>query len=241
MLQDPSHARASEMPRRALEYAGADYVLPVSKIAPKLIELVNSRDVAMKRSSNNKNEKTSTNKAGSRKGARASEGEVRANEQVAYSEESNGKPSVFACPECSGVLWELKEERLLRYRCRVGHSYTADSLKKRAGRIRRKSSVGRDAVLGRKSCHDPPDDGLRQGPKKLRRTPEGPGRIRHQKCRDHPQHDLLGTVKLSGHLERAPFLYELNLGEPARVSTRRSLTLKREASFSIPSVKQPIQ
>jgi two-component system, chemotaxis family, protein-glutamate methylesterase/glutaminase len=104
MLQDPSHARASEMPRRALEYAGADYVLPVSKIAPKLIELVNSRDVAMKRSSNNKNEKTSTNKTGSRKGARASEGEVRANEQVAYSEESNGKPSVFACPECSGVL-----------------------------------------------------------------------------------------------------------------------------------------
>src|ERR1700757_1738275 len=83
----------------------------------------------MKRSSNNKNEKTSTNKTGSRKGARASEGEVRANEQVAYSEESNGKPSVFACPECSGVLWELKEERLLRYRCRVGHSYTADSLK----------------------------------------------------------------------------------------------------------------
>jgi hypothetical protein len=47
------------------------------------------------------------------------------NEQIPYSEESHGKPSVFACPECRGVLWELEEGRLVRYRCRVGHGYTA--------------------------------------------------------------------------------------------------------------------
>ena len=39
-----------------------------------------------------------------------------------------GTPSVFGCPECGGVLWEMKEGAMLRYRCRVGHAYTAESL-----------------------------------------------------------------------------------------------------------------
>lgn len=40
----------------------------------------------------------------------------------------NGKPSQFACPECGGVLWEIDQSGLLRYRCRVGHAYTARNL-----------------------------------------------------------------------------------------------------------------
>jgi two-component system chemotaxis response regulator CheB len=39
-----------------------------------------------------------------------------------------GIPSPFGCPECGGVLWELAGEEMLRFRCRVGHAYTADSL-----------------------------------------------------------------------------------------------------------------
>jgi two-component system chemotaxis response regulator CheB len=39
-----------------------------------------------------------------------------------------GAPSQFACPDCGGVLWELEDEGMLRYRCRVGHAYTAQSL-----------------------------------------------------------------------------------------------------------------
>ena len=37
-----------------------------------------------------------------------------------------GKPSAFGCPACGGVLWEVDDEDLLRFRCRVGHAYTAD-------------------------------------------------------------------------------------------------------------------
>jgi two-component system chemotaxis response regulator CheB len=37
-----------------------------------------------------------------------------------------GESSVFSCPACGGVLWELEDENLLRFRCRVGHAYTAD-------------------------------------------------------------------------------------------------------------------
>jgi two-component system chemotaxis response regulator CheB len=40
-----------------------------------------------------------------------------------------GKPSVFGCPECGGVLWEINEDGLLRFRCRVGHAYTAQYLR----------------------------------------------------------------------------------------------------------------
>jgi two-component system, chemotaxis family, protein-glutamate methylesterase/glutaminase len=39
-----------------------------------------------------------------------------------------GPPSGFTCPECSGALWELREAELVRYQCRVGHSYSEEAL-----------------------------------------------------------------------------------------------------------------
>ncbi|KRR10649.1 protein-glutamate methylesterase [Bradyrhizobium jicamae] len=37
-----------------------------------------------------------------------------------------GERSLLACPDCHGVMWEIKEGNLLRYRCHVGHAYTAE-------------------------------------------------------------------------------------------------------------------
>ena len=39
-----------------------------------------------------------------------------------------GVPSTMACPECHGVLWEVKDEELVRFRCRVGHAYSDEAL-----------------------------------------------------------------------------------------------------------------
>ncbi len=39
-----------------------------------------------------------------------------------------GTPSGFACPDCAGVLWELQDGEMIRFRCRVGHAWTANSL-----------------------------------------------------------------------------------------------------------------
>jgi two-component system chemotaxis response regulator CheB len=39
-----------------------------------------------------------------------------------------GTPSGFTCPECHGGLWEIDDGHLPRYRCRVGHGFSADSL-----------------------------------------------------------------------------------------------------------------
>jgi two-component system chemotaxis response regulator CheB len=38
-----------------------------------------------------------------------------------------GEPSAYSCPACGGVLWEVEDGDVLRFRCRVGHAYTADS------------------------------------------------------------------------------------------------------------------
>jgi two-component system chemotaxis response regulator CheB len=39
-----------------------------------------------------------------------------------------GTPSGFTCPECEGPLWEIQDKKILRFRCRVGHAYTAESM-----------------------------------------------------------------------------------------------------------------
>lgn len=44
------------------------------------------------------------------------------------SETQHGKLTRFTCPECEGALWEITDGTLLRYRCHVGHAFTADTM-----------------------------------------------------------------------------------------------------------------
>lgn len=41
---------------------------------------------------------------------------------------SLGEPSNYACPECHGVLLEMKEGDRVRFRCHTGHAYSLESL-----------------------------------------------------------------------------------------------------------------
>ncbi|MFL5490512.1 MAG: chemotaxis protein CheB, partial [Gemmatimonadales bacterium] len=34
----------------------------------------------------------------------------------------------MTCPECHGTLWEVKDNALVRFRCRVGHAYSDEAL-----------------------------------------------------------------------------------------------------------------
>ena len=43
-------------------------------------------------------------------------------------DERPGVLSGFTCPECAGPLYEIRDGKLVRYRCRVGHAYTPDSV-----------------------------------------------------------------------------------------------------------------
>ena len=39
-----------------------------------------------------------------------------------------GDPAGLGCPACGGSLWEVDDEAVLRFRCRVGHAYSSESL-----------------------------------------------------------------------------------------------------------------
>jgi two-component system chemotaxis response regulator CheB len=128
IVQDPRDAARDQMPLHAIQYAKPQYVLRTREIVPNLVQLVNfeQRKTEMPKRSRNA-QGTSTN--GKKNGSKVST-KPEANLTVSYPEESDGVPSVFACPECHGVLWELKDKELVRFRCRVGHSYGPDSLSK---------------------------------------------------------------------------------------------------------------
>jgi two-component system chemotaxis response regulator CheB len=114
IIQEPEEAIASQMPQSALDYGGADYVLPAEKIGAQIVALVDhcGRPEMKGKKSNSRN----------------SERETEQNLTVSRPDEGVGVPSPFSCPECGGVLWEIKNGELQRFRCRVGHAYTMTAL-----------------------------------------------------------------------------------------------------------------
>ena len=101
IVQDPDDAIVGDMPRHAIERVNPQYVLPVAEIAPLLVHLAAEKVPAHT----------------------PKEPYVMAEEK-----QEPGNPSVFTCPECHGTLWEVDEGGTLRFKCRVGHAFTADTM-----------------------------------------------------------------------------------------------------------------
>jgi two-component system chemotaxis response regulator CheB len=49
-------------------------------------------------------------------------------EAIAGARDAPGIPSGIACPECHGVLWGATDGGSPEFRCRIGHSFAAESL-----------------------------------------------------------------------------------------------------------------
>ena len=47
---------------------------------------------------------------------------------VIDSNDHSGELAAFSCPERAGPLYEIRDGELPRFRCRVGHAYTAESV-----------------------------------------------------------------------------------------------------------------
>ena len=113
IVQDPVDTLFSGMAESAIKYDHPTYIMPVSEIGPLLVRLTHEpagEDYEVS-------------------SAMEEEASAAAFDFAAIEDTSKpGRPSVFGCPECGGVLWEMDEGEIIRYRCRVGHAFTAESL-----------------------------------------------------------------------------------------------------------------
>jgi len=111
VVQDPEEALVDAMPRSALENVDVDHALTargIGKLLPRLVaEEVPARSVS--RSAVLEVE-SALHLRGGAEGVKI------------------GVPSSLACPDCGGVLNEVYEGELLRFRCRVGHAFAPESL-----------------------------------------------------------------------------------------------------------------
>jgi two-component system chemotaxis response regulator CheB len=113
VVQDPADAMFDGMPRNAIENVTVDDVVPLAALPDALARLVREPAPAAEEPMDGKLEYESR-----------IDRQAGANDDVGRS----GDPSDFTCPECHGTLWEVREADLIRFRCRVGHAYSADTL-----------------------------------------------------------------------------------------------------------------
>ena len=111
VVQDPDEAVCADMPRSALENVEIDHCLPAAGIGELLARLAHQRVELRSPIDPLLEQETKI-----------------ALEQEGALDKPPGRPSEFACPACGGVLNEVHEGKLLRFRCRVGHAYTPASL-----------------------------------------------------------------------------------------------------------------
>ena len=116
IVQDPSEALFASMPASALQYVPDAQVLPIAEI-PQAIVALTKEEIP---------EEAAAVSADSRMAKETKIAELDMSE--IENEDRPGRPSAFGCPDCGGVLWEIDDKGFLRFRCRVGHAFTARQL-----------------------------------------------------------------------------------------------------------------
>jgi two-component system chemotaxis response regulator CheB len=113
VVQDPSDADFPEMPESALRHVEVDHVSDIVEMAGLLGRLTHR--LAGR-----------TPEVPTDIGVEAA---IAAQELTDMEiEEDLGSLSPFTCPECHGALWQIPDGGMLRYRCHVGHAFTAETV-----------------------------------------------------------------------------------------------------------------
>jgi two-component system, chemotaxis family, protein-glutamate methylesterase/glutaminase len=110
VVQDPQDALHASMPRAAIAAASPEHVIAAVKMGPLIGELARSRPAA------------------SAAADQLLDAEVQLAEFVPAVATDLPDSEQYGCPSCGGSLAELAYEPVLRYRCRVGHAWSAESL-----------------------------------------------------------------------------------------------------------------
>ncbi|MEH2071598.1 MAG: chemotaxis protein CheB [Nostoc sp.] len=117
VVQNPDDALYPGMPNSAIaNVEDIDYILPLSKIPSILVALANTPTAT-----------EAQNPVPSQMEYESDMAQLNT-ELLENSINPPGKPSTFTCPDCGGTLWEIKEGKMLRFRCHVGHAFGAETL-----------------------------------------------------------------------------------------------------------------
>lgn len=110
LVQDPATALYPGMPQSAIEHADPDAVASPSELARLIGELADDPlEFEIEGARTEMNERA---------------------EDVARETQRHPQPGAdtgLTCPDCGGAIWRQRNGDVLSFRCRVGHSYTADS------------------------------------------------------------------------------------------------------------------
>lgn len=118
IVQDPLEAPFPSMPMSVMQDIKVDYSLPLRAIGPLLNTL--SHETAAEEGRYPVPDEVEIE-------SRIAEQQMEAGELIA-SVERIGRISKLTCPDCHGALWEVNDAEMLRYRCHVGHAFSAESL-----------------------------------------------------------------------------------------------------------------
>lgn len=117
VVQDPAEALYPGMPENAIRQVGAHHVVPISAMAPLLVRLVHEPiEPTMKHQYPTPGPEPATPDPAEFGSAALEDDSL------------TGPPSALTCPDCGGALWERQNGEVVRYRCHVGHAYTAEGL-----------------------------------------------------------------------------------------------------------------
>lgn len=120
VVQHPLDADSDQMPLAALEAVTPDKVAPASEIGRLLAEIVREE----------------AGEAPPPPDSLALEVDIAAGARLGSDAlRKIADPSALSCPDCHGVLSEVRGEQPLRFRCQIGHATTAEVLARRTEEV----------------------------------------------------------------------------------------------------------
>jgi two-component system chemotaxis response regulator CheB len=120
LVQDPEDASYPAMPESVLAHLAPDYLASASDLGALIDKLCRSDATASARPA-------AADQA--LDGLIDIELGMASMSDAAYDDPHRpGSPSGFSCPDCAGTLFEISDGTLTRYRCRVGHAWSPESL-----------------------------------------------------------------------------------------------------------------
>lgn len=114
IVQDFDDALHDSMPRAAQAAAGVERIVPAKELSALLGELVR--------------QPPSLHTPQPEKLLDMETAMAELDPTAMHDHDRPGTPSGFGCPDCHGALFEINEGGLARYRCRVGHAWSPESL-----------------------------------------------------------------------------------------------------------------